>query len=235
MSAQPVNLSLPENFDGTVRLFPLPNLVLFPGVIQALHIFEQRYRTMVADALADDRLIAMTMLKSDGDVGIGQPAIMQTICIGKILTHTQFDDGRYNLLLTGTHRARIVQEIAVDKPYRVAKVEVFESSNDYAPDDADALKQQVSGLFTELVASLGNVPDEVVIQTLDQDLSLGQMVDLVCYACNAEPSDQQRVLEIADVCRRAEHLLIVLKRLIVSRTDSTEGHDGEFPPGFSEN
>ena len=52
-----------ENFQGVARLFPLPNLVMFPHIVQPLHIFEQRYRDMVREALATDRLIAMVLLK----------------------------------------------------------------------------------------------------------------------------------------------------------------------------
>ena len=60
MSQDPLTL---ENFTGTVRLFPLPNLVLFPNVAQPLHVFEPRYRQLMADSLAADRLIAMALLQ----------------------------------------------------------------------------------------------------------------------------------------------------------------------------
>ncbi|MFM8272901.1 MAG: LON peptidase substrate-binding domain-containing protein, partial [Gemmata sp.] len=56
-----------RDFAGTVRLFPLPNLVVFPHVVQGLHVFEPRYRRMTADALAGDRLIGMALLTADAD------------------------------------------------------------------------------------------------------------------------------------------------------------------------
>ena len=120
------NYSLPENFSGIVRLFPLPNLVLFPGIVQSLHIFEPRYRKMMEDALAGDQTIAMTMIRSSDSNTGKQPQIHSVICIGKIVAHTQLEDGRFNLLLQGVARARIVRELAVEQPYRMAEVEILD-------------------------------------------------------------------------------------------------------------
>lgn len=61
MSDEPLSFS-PDQFEGHVRLFPLPNLVMFPHVMQALHIFEPRYRSMFEEALDDDRLVALGSL-----------------------------------------------------------------------------------------------------------------------------------------------------------------------------
>jgi len=63
-----MNLSLPENFDNQVRLFPLPNLVLFPGIVQALHLFEPRYRELIKAALATDELIRFSRTQSSKTV-----------------------------------------------------------------------------------------------------------------------------------------------------------------------
>jgi hypothetical protein len=88
------------NFSGTARLFPLPNLVLFPQVIQPLHIFEPRYRQMTVDALDEDRLIALALLQPgwEPDYG-GAPPIFSTACLGKIVADQCLTDGRFNLLL----------------------------------------------------------------------------------------------------------------------------------------
>ena len=77
------SLQLPESFDGHVRLFPLPNLVLFPGVIQALNLFEPRYRQLMADVLDDDQLITMALVKPDPvNLTMPVPEICQTVCVG---------------------------------------------------------------------------------------------------------------------------------------------------------
>src|SRR5947199_7503065 len=87
---------------GVIRLFPLPNLVLFPGAMQPLHIFEPRYRQMTADALAGDRLIAMALPQPGWEPHyLGKPALHPVACLGRILAEQELADGRYNILLRG--------------------------------------------------------------------------------------------------------------------------------------
>src|SRR5438876_645259 len=92
-------------------LFPLPNVVLFPNVFLPLHIFEPRYRAMVADALASDRMIGMVLLKPGWEAEYeGRPPIYPIGCSG-VITHVErLKDGRYNLVLRGVERFRILQE-----------------------------------------------------------------------------------------------------------------------------
>src|ERR1700752_3118620 len=99
-----------EHFSGTARLFPLPNLVLFPSLLQALHIFEPRYRQMTADALAGDRLIAMVLLRPGWEADYdGRPPVHEVACLGRIAAEQRLPDGRFNLQLRGLSRARIVR------------------------------------------------------------------------------------------------------------------------------
>src|SRR5919109_539474 len=92
-------------------IFPLPNVVLFPNVFLPLHIFEPRYREMVADALASDRLIGMVLLKpgwqSDYE---GRPSVYPIGCAGLITHAEKLDDGRYNIILRGIEKFRIGSE-----------------------------------------------------------------------------------------------------------------------------
>src|SRR5947208_14651110 len=84
----------------SVPLFPLPNVVLLPRAILPLHIFEERYKAMTADALAGDRQVAMALLKPGWERNYYQkPAIEPIVCVGKILTHERLADGKYNFLL----------------------------------------------------------------------------------------------------------------------------------------
>src|SRR5262245_4682668 len=103
-------------FSGKARLFPLPNLVFFPQVMQPLHVFEPRYRQMTADALEGDRLIALVLPKPgwEGDY-MGKPLLHDVACIGRIMAEQLLEDGRYNMLLRGLARVRIVDEIASKK------------------------------------------------------------------------------------------------------------------------
>src|SRR5262245_44622238 len=128
------DLTALTHFGGTARLFPLPNLVLFPQAVQALHIFEPRYRQMTADALVSDRLIAMALLRPGWEADYeGAPPIHPVVCLGRVVADQLLDDGRYNLLLRGVSRARIVEEVSSDKLYRTARVRLLEDADPPPP------------------------------------------------------------------------------------------------------
>src|SRR5438874_3310513 len=126
-------------------LFPLPNVVLFPNVFLPLHIFEPRYREMVADAVATDRLIGMALLRPGWDREYeGNPPVYPIGCSG-VITHVEaLADGRYNIVLRGLERFRILEEDR-SRRYRRAIVEpVFERR--LAPDDRAAIRRERSKL-----------------------------------------------------------------------------------------
>ena len=142
MSGETHNL---ENFSGMVRLFPLPNLVFFPHVIQPLHVFEMRYRQMTADALAGDRLIAVVQLYEGAEEKERTPpAVHSVACLGKIVADQKLADGRYNLLLRGLSRIRIVRELENDKLYRTAEVELLQDQPCGSPESEAALRRRPS-------------------------------------------------------------------------------------------
>src|SRR3954463_11459871 len=100
------DLAALTHFQGTARLFPLPNLVLLPHVIQPLHIFEPRYRQLIADSLADDRQFALALLRPGwAAASHRRPPLFPAVCLGKVYQEEILFDGRYNLLLHGRRRA----------------------------------------------------------------------------------------------------------------------------------
>jgi Lon protease-like protein len=92
-------------------IFPLPNVVLFPNVFLPLHIFEPRYREMVADTLDGDRMIGMVLLKPGWEHEYeGRPRVYPIGCSGVITHVDRQSDGRYNIVLRGVERFRILEE-----------------------------------------------------------------------------------------------------------------------------
>ena len=89
-----------ESFGGIVRLFPLPGLVVFPHVVQALHVFEPRYRQMLDHAMCDDKLIAMALLNSQADYH-GSPPVEDIVCIGNVVSCDKLENGCSNIILVG--------------------------------------------------------------------------------------------------------------------------------------
>jgi Lon protease-like protein len=131
-------------FSGVVRLFPLPNLVLFPGVMQPLHVFEPRYRQMTQDALAGDRLLALVLLRPGWEADYdGRPPVHSIACVGKILAEQALEDGCFNLLLRGLSRVQIVQDIQDGRPYRSARVDLLPDV--LVPSDAGVVSRSGAG------------------------------------------------------------------------------------------
>lgn len=219
---------LPPDFDGTVRLFPLPTLVMFPGVVQGLHIFEPRYRQMTADALSTDQLIAMVLLRPGWEEGYdGAPAIEPVACVGRIAWSEHLDDGRYNLRLRGLCRVRILDEVPTDRLYRTARVgRVVES----APTDLDELRALRRSLAEVVLPRFeGNAAaHKQVGELFAGETPLGQVCDLLSYAMPMDTAVKQALLAEPDAGRRAAAITEVL------RPFTNLGARG-FPPKFSPN
>lgn len=105
-----------------ISIFPLSGALLFPGLQLPLHIFEPRYRAMVGDALARDRLIGMIQPQENRE---GAP-LFDVGCVGKIEDVETSEDGRYNIVLTGEARFRVLHELEVNTPFRQVEAELIE-------------------------------------------------------------------------------------------------------------
>ncbi len=208
-----------------LRLFPLPNVVLFPGVLLPLHIFEPRYRALVADALDDDRLIGMVLLQPgwEGDYE-GRPPIYAIGCSGVIIQHVRLDDGRYNILLRGLDRFRIVSEDHA-RSYRHAAVDLM---HDPPPDHADqhALSQLRSTLEARLGLSTQGVDGVVDAAAHLAAMSDADVIHTLAQYVDLDPLEKQMLLECETTRRRAESLidLLEMKRWPGAPTGASRRH-----------
>src|SRR5687768_12707370 len=92
----------------TIPIFPLPDLVFFPGTLLPLHIFEPRYKRMISDLLADGRLLGVVQLRPGWDKDYyGNPAVYKVMGVGELVEHRRHADGRYDILLEGKFRGLI--------------------------------------------------------------------------------------------------------------------------------
>jgi ATP-dependent Lon protease len=226
---------LPADFSGKVRLFPLPNLVLFPQVMQPLHIFEPRYRELLEDALAGDHLIAMAILAPGWEKDYeGRPPLCPVACLGRITTHYRLDDGTYNVLLLGLYRIRLLQELPPQQSFRIAEVEVCEDQN--PPQEAAAraiLQRKLRQAFLRILPVLPEAQEQLD-QLLASDVSLGVLTDLISYMLDIGLPEKKRLLAEINVPRRAERLL---RHLVAAAADeaTSQAAVGFFPPQFSTN
>jgi len=222
-------------FNGIARLFPLPGLVLFPHAVQPLHIFEARYREMTAEALQTDRLIALVLLKSGWEDQYDQrPSVHPVACLGRIIADQPMPDGRYNLMLRGLARIRIVSELPVQKSFRLAQTEIIA---DVTSDDVEELMTLRTGLADMILPRITNGPVREQVQALFHgELPLGQVCDLLTFALPLPPEGKQNLLEIANVPDRARALMETFLAIVSGESKPISSTPGKrFPPDFSAN
>jgi Lon protease-like protein len=218
-------------FTGKVRIFPLPNLVLFPHVMQPLHIFEPRYRALMEDALAGDRMIAMALLKPGWEPDYdGRPPLYPMACLGQVASFNRLADDTYNLLLLGVKRVRLVGELDPARSYREGKGLLCE---DVYPQGSDSQDSSVQGRMLQqalrdaFLRSLPKLPEayEQIEQFMASDVALGVLTDLISFMLDIDIAHKEALLSEVNVFRRAEILLKYLAARVTSRI-------GGSPSGF---
>ncbi len=218
-------------FTGKARLFPLPNLVFFPHVMQPLHIFEPRYRQMTADALAGDRLIALVLPKPGWEKDyVAAPALHPVACLGRIIAEQELDDGRFNILLRGVARIRIDRELVSKKLYRSARTEVLDDVPIADGDRALCWKQTLIDKAPTWFPSQSEVADQFG-KLLQSDLALGTLCDIMTFALPLEAPFKQALLEELNVEKRLQ----VLHDFLEGSKILAEQSQRKFPPEFSAN
>jgi Lon protease-like protein len=225
----------PSEFSGTVRLFPLPNLVLFPHVMQPLHIFEPRYREMFEAALIDDRLIAMATLAPGWEPCYeGRPALQPVGCLGRIVVHHRLENGSYNVLLSGLRRVQIVREMPPLRTYREAEVKMLEDV--YPPGGEEATRRVHNELRDTFLSRMPHLvkAHEQLEPLLAGEESLGVLTDIIAYMLDVPLESKLALLGEPDVHSRARKLL---ECLTAAMSDTSPGQAGTiaFPPKFSVN
>lgn len=205
-------------------LFPLPSVVLFPGVFLPLHVFEPRYKQMVAQALDGDRIIGMTLLRPGHDVAYeGRPPVYEMGCAGLITHVERQNDGTFNLILRGLSKFRIDEE---EPPtdgvlYRIAHVTPFDET--VATGDREALRHERRRLETLLAPSLER---ENGGSRLPRDMADDDLVNALSQYLDLDAVEKQALLERDSVLARCRTLveLIEMKLLMQGQPDSGRRH-----------
>ena len=205
-------------------IFPLPNVVLFPGVLLPLHIFEPRYRQMTSDAEAADGLIGMTLIRPGNSPMQQHAPVFEVGCAGRITRLQELPDGRYNFVLEGTRRFRIKREVDTGRLYRVVEPEWLPEPDPEAlsPEARGALEQAAEHLrLKTLDLARVSVPDQV--ENLRQQIARLDPVDLsaqLAFGLNCGVVEKQGILETEGPLERIELLIRVME---FQRAEQTAG------------
>jgi len=198
----------PTELPDAIRIFPLPNVVLFPQIELPLHIFEPRYREMVDDAMEGDRLIGIVLLRGDWRKDyLGAPEVFPLGCAGRVASFSLMQDGRSNLVLRGERRFLIREEI-VGRAYRQARVQ-------WLPDDVGdvgevtATNLRLKTSVTRLLARRERELPPDLWERLPRQTDL--LVNTLASVLDLATIEKLALLECGDVATRAERLLEILE------------------------
>jgi uncharacterized protein len=213
-----------------VPLFPLPNIVLFPRGVLPLHIFEERYKAMTRDALEGDRQVAMALLHPGWEKSYhGRPAIEPVVCIGTILSHEELPDGKYNYLLQGTMRARVMAEVG-NEPYRLARLQPIEDIT--APTGVmRARRQKLIDLFTADQVARTAIGRQFA-KILATPLPTSEIADLAAFTFIEDAALKQSLLAEADVARRVAGTIELLESALQSVAEVHPAEPLPVSPGL---
>ncbi len=190
-----------------IPVFPLPNVVLFPHTLLPLHIFEKRYRQMVRDALRSDRRIAMALYKDgEEDPNAGGSDCYSIGGMGDITKIEELEDGRYNILLTGRSRYKLI-EVVARVPYRVARVRLLD---DLQPEPLES--RRLSARLLKRVSRLRLQPEgQERLQELAA-MPFPQLLNSICAEASVDEHSKQILLQMNSLKSRAEAMIQVLDR-----------------------
>ena len=193
-----------------LSIFPLTGAVLFPGMQLPLHLFEPRYRALVSDALIRDRQIAMIQPQRPLD---GAP-LYSVGCVGKIGEVQAMEDGRYNVILEGVARFRLLRELDVTTPFRQIEADIYDEDAD------ETLSHAQRGGFEREARAFADMQGYSVDWDSLERLDDRSLINGVSQIAPFDPASKQALLEAETLTDRCELLVQLMQ--FYGRTDGSE-------------
>lgn len=176
-------------------VFPLPNVVLFPKTMLALHVFEPRYRLMMDEVLKGNQSLVIALLKPGWEADYhGTPEVHSVACVGKIVQHQELADGRYNITVHGEQKVR-VESFERSHPFRVARVRRLHEDNAWGEAEiAKTQSRELLELFKRFNEGQGAALD--LAQVFGAHMGADAVLNSISMHLNVEPAVKQRLLEL---------------------------------------
>ena len=205
--AAPASFGLALHVSRTIRvpLFPLPGAVLFPRAQLPLHIFEPRYREMVRDAIDGPGQIAMIQPhRLDHD---NQAPLYGVGCVGELVGVEELEDGRFNIVLLGSHRFRLVRETEANAAYRCAEVDIAAFDDEEPPPLEMIQRAEVEREARRLGDAMGLAVDWAAVARLDDEM----LVNAIAQVAPFDVGAKQALLEQPALDGRADLLVQLMQ------------------------
>ena len=194
-----------------LSIFPLSGGILFPGLQLPLHIFEPRYRDLVGSALAKDRLIGMIQPQRSAD----RAPLYDIGCVGRIADVEALEDGRYNIVLDGEARFRVLKELDVTTSFRQVEAEILDDpENEFLSSVERGNFEFEARRFADLQ---GYSVDWDSVQRLDDETLINGVAQIIPF----DAASKQALLEAPNLSQRCE-LMIQLMQFFALRDDGDE-------------
>ena len=194
-----------------LSIFPLPGAILFPGLQSPLHIFEPRYRELVGSALAKDRLIAMIQPQKSGE----NSPLYEVGCVGRIGDVEALEDGRYNIVLEGEARFRVLRELDVTTAFRQVEAEFIEDPQNEVLSSVERAAFEFEAKRFALMQ--GYTVDWDSVERLDDETLINGVAQIIPF----DSAAKQALLEAPTLADRCE-LMIQLMQFFALRDDDDE-------------
>jgi len=204
-------------------LFPLPT-VLYPGMPLPLHVFEERYRRLLADVRVANNLFGLSYLDPNAIDEGGRPAEGHVGCATEIVEVQPLPDGRSNILTVGVARYRVTEYAGGGEPYLVARVEFFEDEEG----DAAVLGKraaEVAEMFTRIVRAMRSINDE---RGALPELPLEdpeRLSFLVAAVLEMDADAKQQLLEMRSTAERLRRVYTLLAQAVSAYEARARTHE----------
>jgi uncharacterized protein len=209
----------PKEIPDVIPVFPLPRALLLPRVELPLNIFEPRYLQMIDDAILGSRVIGMIQPNEPHEGAEKVPPLYPIGCAGRLTNFGEAGDGRYQVILTGIARFRVIEEVSVTTPYRQCKVDYSQFAEDL-----------VQGLGEEEVdreTLLKTLANYLAANSIDADWEgvtqapIEALVNGLCLMSPFGVREKQALLEAQDLRARAE-LLVAATEIALAAGEGDE-------------
>lgn len=188
-----------------VPLFPLPGAILFPRSQLPLHIFEPRYREMVRDAMDGAGRIAMIQPHRLDDDNLAP--LFEVGCIGDVVGLEELEDGRFNIVLLGSNRFRLIGEPETDSPYRCAEADIEAFNDEEPPPLSLGQRAEVEREARRLGEAMGLAVDWSAVNRLDDEMLVNSIAQVAPFDVGAK----QALLEQSSLDDRADLLVQLMQ------------------------